>query len=87
MTTPAGIAKNETIKNATEDAPEQMVIVDIGKQKRKRIRRLRKGRGRLTEKIRNVIENLREEDSTGSKQTVVVVVREKRRRGGLRGIL
>jgi hypothetical protein len=54
-----------------------MCIIDLGSQPRKRVQRLRKGEGRLMEKIEDALENLREKRVVGAAaQTVVVIVRQ-----------
>jgi hypothetical protein len=37
------------------------IVVDLGKQKRKRIKQLKKGRGRLVERINEVVAQVRSE--------------------------
>lgn len=69
-----------------ESAPEgkDTVIVDLGKHRRKRIRRLRKGRGRLFDDVQDTIEDLKSDGSIDADaQTVVVIVRQKSRRSRL----
>jgi len=58
------------------------IFIDLGKRKRKAIRKLRRGRpGQLMDKIREVMEQLKEGGAVNaSAQPVVVVIREKRRR-------
>ncbi len=65
-------------KDAPVAADEGVVcVVDLGEHSRKRIKRLRRGRGRLMSKVEGVIEDLQEEGVLASgAQTVVVVVRE-----------
>ena len=70
---------------AKPDADTSVVVVDIGKKyRRKHIRRLRKGRGKLMDKVEQLVSDLREHDSFGDNvKPVVIVVREKRRRSRL----
>lgn len=73
------VASSEAAKSpATTGAAENnMVIVDLGEQSRKRIRKLRRGEGRLMDKIEDVLADLQEQDVLeASAQTVVVVVRQ-----------
>jgi hypothetical protein len=57
------------------------VIIDMGKHRRKRIKDLRRGTGRLADEISGCVEELKAAGTLASSaQTVVVVVREKRRR-------
>jgi hypothetical protein len=57
------------------------VIVDLGKHRRKRIKDLRRGTGRLADEVANCVEELKAAGTIASgAQTVVVVVRQKRRR-------
>ncbi len=69
-----------TSQNATSAASDaKILVVDIGKkQKKKRIKKLRKGRGPLFDRVRDVVEGLREEGTIDAKSTpIVIVVREK----------
>ena len=56
-----------------------LVILDIGKkQRKKRIRRLRKGRGKLFNRVRDLVEEMKEDGTIDSgAQPVVIVVRQK----------
>ena len=59
---------------------QRMVVIDIGKRKRKQIRKLRKGDGPLVEQIDQTIAQLKSEGTLDANaQTVVVVVRQKPR--------
>lgn len=54
------------------------VIVDLGRKKKKAIKRLRRGQGRLMEQVEDCIQELREAGAiSGAAQPVIVVVREK----------
>lgn len=62
----------------------RIVVVDIGKkQKKKAIKRLRKGRGKLMPKIEEAIKEIQEETKTTNALPIVVVVEKKRSRRGL----
>lgn len=80
------MAAGQTASNAAETTgsePEDAatVIVDLGKHRRKRIRKLRKGRGRLFDDVQGAVEDLKSEGTIDADaQTVVVIVRQKRRR-------
>lgn len=65
------------------------VIIDLGKHRRKRIKDLRRGEGRLADEVYGCVEELKAAGTlAGNTQTVVVVVREKRRTAkGLKGLL
>ena len=63
--------------SATQSAP---IIVDLGKKKKKQIKRLREGRGKLAGEVDQVIQELKSAGKIkGNAQPVVVVVREKPR--------
>ena len=67
----------------TTDTPERAapVVLDLGKQRRKQIKQLRRGEGRLLDDINGAIEELRTVGTLGaSTQPVVIIVREKRRK-------
>jgi Family of unknown function (DUF6200) len=65
------------------------VIIDLGKHRRKRIRQLKKGSGRLADEVTSCVEELKAAGTLGANaQTVVIVVRQKRGRSkGLTGLL
>lgn len=67
-------------QSATEvqNSTQKMVVIDIGKRKRKQVRKLRKGEGRLAEEIEHTIGQLKGDGVLDADaQTVVVVVRQK----------
>ena len=66
---------------STDAAPKAPVIVDLGKHRRKRIKDLRRGTGRLADEVNGCVEELKAAGTLSpTAQTVVVVVRQKRRR-------
>jgi hypothetical protein len=70
-------ADSEQNKTA-EVAP---IIIDLGKKKRKLVKKLRKGRGDLMERVHDVMGDLRTSGKlTSGSQPVVVIVREKKQR-------
>jgi hypothetical protein len=67
----------------TTDTPERSapVVLDLGKQRRKQIKQLRKGEGRLLDDINGAIEELRTVGTIGATtQPIVIVVRQKPRK-------
>lgn len=57
-----------------------VVVVDLGKHKRKDIKRLRQGTGKLMDDVRDALAELRANGAiSGAAEPVVLVVREKRR--------
>lgn len=68
------------IANAKENAGgPSFVVVDVGKkQKRKEIKKLRKGKGKLTRKVEGMISELRESSALPEGSPLVVIVREKK---------
>lgn len=81
----ATAAVAETVK--TESKPP--IVIDLGKHRRKRIKDLRNGTGRLAEQVNGCLEELRGAGTLSpNAQTVVVVVRQRRRRNkALKGII
>ena len=67
---------------SSEVAP---VVIDLGKKKRKRVKRLRRGKGQLMVDIMDSIEELREngEISKDAQPVIVVVQQKKKKRKGL----
>ncbi len=54
-----------------------IIVVDLGKKDSKQIKRLRNGKGKLLEKVKQCIEELRSSGKiTGTVQPLVVVVEE-----------
>lgn len=63
--------------NADQPGP---IILDLGRKKRKAVRKLRKGNGRLLDEAMDAVDELRRVGTVSkSAQPVIVVVREKRR--------
>jgi len=64
------------------------IVLDLGKQRKKRVKELRRGEGRLMNEVNASIEELRTAGALAADvQAVVVVVREKRRKTRLPGLL
>lgn len=61
----------------------QTIVVDLGKKKRKQVKKLRKGEGKLMAKVQAVVEELRADGTSKPGDTVVVVV-EKRERSPMK---
>ena len=75
--TPEAPAK-ATASNATE-AP---IIVDLGKRRRKLVRRLRKGTGKLMDEVQAAIDEIRRAGRiSGNVQPIIVVVSPKTKSG------
>ena len=71
----ASVAEAE--KPAAPEPTGEMVIIDLGRHPRKRVNRLRKGEGRLMEKIEDAVDNLRSQKVlSAAPQTIVVIVRQ-----------
>lgn len=74
---------NESIEAVVEaaqhDAP---VVLDIGQRSKEQIKRLRRGEGKLMNRISTVIEELKKSGTISqTAQPIVLVVREKRKKG------
>jgi hypothetical protein len=62
-------------------ATDSPIIIDMGKKKKKDIKRLRKGKGKLMSDVDNCIQELRDTgEITSSVRPVVVVVAQKQTR-------
>lgn len=69
--------------SVTTDEKGIVCVIDIGEHSRRRVRRLRRGEGRLMEKVEDAVASLQGNGvlSEGA-QTVVVVVRQESSVGG-----
>jgi len=57
------------------------VIVDLGKHRRKQIKRLRRGEGKLMDDVNDTLEEMRTAGTLSpASQPVVIIVRERRRK-------
>lgn len=78
---PSDATRPGTISSVSPLLPAEPVVLDLGKQRRKQIKRLRRGDGKLMDDINGAIAELRTAGTIGAtSQAVVVVVREKRRK-------
>jgi len=60
---------------ATGDAP---IVLDLGSKSRKQIRRLRKGEGKLMDRITQLVDDLKSNGTiSGSAQPIIIVVKER----------
>ncbi len=77
-------------KNAAPPPPPpakgNLTVIDLGEHSRKRIKKLRRGEGRLMEKIEDTLGDLEEQGVIeASAQTVVIIVREEPSLGSIFG--
>ncbi len=72
-------SSDEEKTTADVNAP---ILIDLGKHKRKWVKRLKKGKpGRLMDEVKECITELQNNDTIpSSAQPVIIVVREKRKR-------
>jgi hypothetical protein len=70
--------KGADAKAAKATPISELCVIDLGEHGRRAVKRLRKGEGRLMDKVEDAILSLQEEGviDAGAAQTVVVVVRE-----------
>lgn len=72
---------------ATDSKPatptiQNPLIVDLGKKRRKDVKRLRNGKGKLFDKVTSTLQELKSAGTiSGTAEPVVVIVREKPKRG------
>jgi hypothetical protein len=61
-----------------EGKNRDVIVVDLGSKPRKQVKRLRKGKGKLMDKVNECISELKSSGTiTGTVQPVVIVVKEK----------
>ncbi len=75
----------EKTQAASKDS--QTLIVDLGKKSRKQVKRLRKGKGKLTGKIEGVVAELKASGDLKADADVVIVTVERKARNPWRGML
>jgi hypothetical protein len=64
------------------------LVVDLGSKNRKQIKRLRKGKGKLMDKVNQCLNELKASGTiSGSVQPVVLVVKEKATVGNFMGMM
>lgn len=74
---PATADASKVADTVSDAAP---LIVDMGKKRKKQIKQLREGRGKLMDKVNDLLEQLRAGGSiSASALPVVIVVQEKRK--------
>ncbi|MFN0141328.1 MAG: hypothetical protein ACKVQW_14725 [Pyrinomonadaceae bacterium] len=62
------------------------IVLDFGTKSRKKVKRLRKGRGSLMARLNESIEDLKSDETISpSSQVVVVLVKQRNKRRGLFG--
>jgi hypothetical protein len=81
MGTPAPAVSVQRDDGAPADDGFAPIIVDLGKQRRRRVKRLRKGRGPLLDVVRDTMEELKGSGQLGDRP-VVFICRQKRGGGG-----
>jgi hypothetical protein len=73
------MSATEAQATKTAEKPEKGItcVIDLGEHSRKRVRRLRRGEGRLMEKVEDAVAALQEDGVlSANAQTVVIVVRQ-----------
>jgi hypothetical protein len=73
--------KAEAGKSEAAKTPPEPIIIDLGKQKRSKVRRLRKGRGPLFAKVLETHEELRAQEVVDSSARPIIVVVNAKKRG------
>lgn len=68
-------------KHTADSDAAAPIILDFGKQRRKDVKRLRRGEGKLLDEVRAALDELRTAGAvTSNAQPVIIVVQQKRRR-------
>ena len=68
-------AQTAQVETETQGRPAgNLVVVDMGSQSKKRIKNLKKGRGKLMQRVDEVVADLQADDLTGAGANVVVVI-------------
>ena len=64
-------------QQTADNSGSNVIVVDLGKKKRKQVKRLRKGKGKLMDKVNEVVAALRQDGTSSPGDTIVVVVEQK----------
>ena len=88
MTTTAAEGAGKTVAAAAAPKPTPSapapIVVDLGKKSRRQIRKVRKGTGKLMDKVSVMLDELRADGTIDSNaQPVLIVVRQRRRKNAL----
>jgi len=75
-----GKAHTSETSSAEASTESSVCVVDLGKQSRKRVKGLKRGKGRLMKKVDNVVRDLVEENVVPEGAAVVVIVVQKKNR-------
>ncbi|WP_191060024.1 DUF6200 domain-containing protein [Geminicoccus harenae] len=80
------VVEKKQIEPPPPEPTSETVIIDMGEHSRRRVRQLRRGEGRLMEKVEDALADLEEQGVIeASAQRVVIVVRQEPSLGGLFG--
>jgi len=80
MTATAGESSSKGSKASVEEATGHMLVVDLGKASGSRVRKLRKGGGRLMQDVADAVAELRRSAALPEHSHPVVVVVERKRK-------
>lgn len=84
----ATVATNPPLETAPRTETKAPIIIDLGKHRRKRVKDLRRGTGRLADEVNDCIQELQAAGTiSASAQTVVIVVQQKRKSKSLKSLL
>ena len=65
------------------EASNRIVVVDLGKKKSKQVKRLRKGGGRLMDRVHSLVGEMQAGGEIGgATNTIVVVIEKKKKKSG-----
>jgi len=85
MTTTNGETATTNHSDSSKVKAGGPVVVDLGKQPRGRVKRLRRGEGRLMDEVRDCVAELRRTGKVSvTAEPIIVVVRQKEPKGRVR---
>jgi hypothetical protein len=65
-------------KSPETPSPMAPVVIDLGRKRKKRVKQLREGRGKIMDQVSSIVSELRANGTIGaSAQPLIIVVREK----------
>lgn len=74
------------IEDPAKTSAKAPIVVDLGKKRRKAVKQLRRGNGKLMDEVNSTLQELRTAGTIAASAQPVIVVVERKRRGSRNGL-